>query len=61
MPDGEIQSQFVDEIIERTLHALTEFPEFDDDTLAQLRQLADSSALADSAKVVESLCSGEGT
>ena len=59
MPNGEVMSQFIDEIIERTLEALSEHPEFDDDTLGRLRQLADSSGLAISDDVADVLSSGE--
>ena len=59
MPDKEMHSQFVDQIIERTFRALSESPRFDDETLARLRELAGSSGLASFEKVVEALSTGE--
>ncbi len=37
MPDEGQTSQFVDQIIERTLQVLSENPDFDDETLARLK------------------------
>ena len=52
MPDEGQTSQFVDQIIERTLQALSENPDFDEETLARVKELAGSSDLTDFEKVV---------
>ena len=61
MPDEDQSSQFVDEIVECTLQALSENPAFDDVTLTRLRELAGVSGLASFEKVVEALSAEEGT
>lgn len=61
MPDEDQSSQFVDEIVECTLQALSENPAFDDVTLTRLRELAGVSELASFEKVVEALSAEEGT
>ena len=60
MPDEGQTSQFVDQIIERTLQVLSENPDFDDKTLARLKELAGSSGLTDFEKVVAALSTAEG-
>ena len=60
MPDEGQTSQFVDQIIERTLEVLSENPDFDEETLARLKELADSSDLTDFEKVVAALSYAEG-
>ena len=60
MPDEGQTSQFVDEIVERTLRALSENPAFDDETLARLRELAGASGLTAFEKVVAALSTEEG-
>ena len=60
MPDESQTSQFVDQIIECTLQALSENPAFDDETLVRLRELAGTSGRADFEKVVEALSAGDG-
>ena len=60
MSDEGQTSQFVDEIVECTLQALSENPAFDDATLARLRELASAPGLAEFRKVVEALSTGEG-
>ena len=60
MPDEGQTSQFVDQIIERTLQVLSENPDFDDETLARLKELAGSSGLTDVEKVVAALSTAEG-
>ena len=60
MPDTEMHSHFVDQIIERTLKAISESPTFDDETLARLKELAGSSSLSSFEKVVDALSTGEG-
>ena len=61
MPDKGQTSQFVDDIVERTLQAISKNPAFDDETLARLKELASASGLADFEKVVEALSAGEET
>ena len=60
MPDAGQTSQFVDQIIERTLEVLSENPDFDEETLARLKELAGSSDLTDFQKVVSALSYAEG-
>ena len=60
MPDEGQTSQFVDQIIERTLQVLSENPDFDEETLARLKELAGTSGLADFEKVVAALSYAEG-
>ena len=59
MPDEEMHSQFVDEIIERTWKALFENPAFDDEPLQRLKELAASSGLTKFENIVEALSAGE--
>ena len=59
MPN-EIQTyQFIDEIMECTLQALSENPAFDDETLVRLKELAGSSGLKNFEIVLEALSAGE--
>ena len=60
MPDEGQTSQFLDQIIERTLQALSENPDFDEETLARHKELAGSSDLTDFEKVVAALSYAEG-
>ena len=60
MPDEEIHSQFVDQILEQTLTALSESPAFGEETLARLEELAGSSGVTNFKKVVEALSTEEG-
>ena len=60
MPDKGQPSQFVDQIIERTLQVLSANPDFDDETLARLKELAGSSGITDYEKVVAALSTEEG-
>ena len=53
-------SQFVDQIIERTLQVLSENPDFDDETLARLKELVGSSGITDYEKVVAALSTEKG-
>ena len=55
MPDQDQPSQFIDEIVKRTLQILSKDPAFDDHTLRKLEQLARSSELADYRKIVDAL------
>ena len=56
-----LKSAFVDQIVRQTLEALSERPEFDDDTLDRLRELAATSELINFEKVVAALNNGERT
>ena len=60
MSSEEIHSQFVDEIIGRTLQALSENEAFDDETLARLKKLAGLPDLVNYEKIVEVLSGGKG-
>ena len=60
MPDEGQTSQFVDQIIERTLQVLSENPDFNDETLTRLKELAGSSGLTDFEKVVAALSAAKG-
>ena len=61
MSHEELKPAFVDQIVGQTLEALSERPEFDDETLERLRELAASSGLTNSEKVVAALSDGERT
>ena len=52
--------EFMDQIIEDTLQALSENPVFDDETLRQLKQLAGALSLTNDKKVVEALSTAQG-
>ena len=52
--------QFVDQIIEKTLQAISENPSFDDETLTRLKELAKSTGLTNDQRVVEALSTGQG-
>ena len=52
--------QFVDQIIEKTLQAISENPSFDDETLIRLKELAKSTGLTNDQRVVEALGTGQG-
>ena len=60
MPDKEQSSQFLDQIIESTLQALSENNSFDEETLGRLRGLVALSDLTRYERVVEALSSGDG-
>ena len=60
MPAEDHSSQFLEQIIESTLQALSESDSFDEDTLARLRGLTASSDLTTYERVVEALSSGDG-
>ena len=60
MSDEGQTSQFVDQIIEKTLQALSENPFFDDETLSRLKELANSSGLTNDQRVVDALSAGHG-
>ena len=60
MSDEGQTSQFVDQIIEKTLEALSENPSFDDETLSRLSELANSTSLTNDQRVVEALSTGQG-
>ncbi len=60
MSNEEIHSEFVEEIIERTLQALSNNGEFDEETLARIRELAGSPDLIDYEKLVDALGGGKG-
>lgn len=60
MSDEGQTSQFVDQIIEKTLQALSENPSFDDETMSRLRELANSTSLTNDQRVVEALSTGQG-
>ena len=55
-----LPTQFVDQIIEKTLQAISESPSFDDETLSRLKELATSTGLTNDQKVVEALSTGQG-
>ena len=60
MPDGEQSSQFLEQIIETTLEALSENASFDEETLVRLRGLVASSDLTNYERIVEALGNGDG-
>ena len=53
-------SEFVDQIIEHTLQALSNDPAFDDEVLRRLKALAEASGLIDHQQVVEALSKKHG-
>lgn len=55
MPDEEKSSRLVDQIIERTLEALTLNPKFDTESIERLRKLSESLGLSSQQEVVEAL------
>ena len=59
MPGEEQSSQFLEQIIESTLGALSENDAFDEETLSRLRELVASSDLTKYERIVEALDSGE--
>ena len=48
-------SEFIDQIIEHTLQALSRNPAFDDETLRHIKELAGESGLTNDQQVVEVL------
>ena len=60
MPDEEQSSQFLEQIIEATLEALSENAAFDEETLARLRGVVASADLTKYERIVEALGNGEG-
>ena len=59
MPYKEQSSQFLEQIIESTLEALSNDDAFDEETMHRLRKLANSSGLNSFEGVVEALVGGE--
>ena len=55
MPEQNQPSQFIDQIVERTLRSLSNNPEFDEHILKKLEGLASSSQLTDFRKVMAAI------
>ena len=60
MPEEEMQSQFVEQITELTFRTLSKNPDFDEATLVQLKELAESTGLTSFKNVVRALGTEEG-